>query len=117
MDPNPIRWKKCYKFQNGGGLDGTDTDKFVFNAFNATTDAKAYKMMFNTDFEMFYDLELDNATSAAKCNLNHVCSGPDSCAETDCKVSPMYGLSMDYAKVSIHILSAFGFVDKSLRFL
>ena len=58
-------------------------------------------MMFNTDFEMFYDLELDPATSATRCNLNPQCESIDTCAETDCPVSPMYDLSMDYAKVSL----------------
>ncbi len=63
-------------------------DKFVFNAYNATAaDKFVGKTMFNTDFEMFYNLTLDPATSQTVCNLNPLCGQDSSCTEPDCQVS------------------------------
>jgi len=62
-------------------------DKFVFNAYNATTSRFVGKTMFNTDYEMFYNLTLDPETSQALCILNPLCGQNSSCAVTDCQVS------------------------------
>ncbi len=62
-------------------------DKFVFNGYNATTGKFLGKMMFNTDFEMFYDVKLDPETTQTLCELNPLCGQYSSCAETECQVS------------------------------
>ena len=57
-------------------------------------------MMFNTDFEMFYDLQLNNATSETECNLNPLCGQDGSCSDDECPVAPVYAQSASYAQVN-----------------
>ena len=82
-------------FQNEEG-----PDKFVFNAYNFTNNRTLGKMMFNTDFEMFYDLQLNNATSETECNLNPLCGQDGSCSDDECPVAPVYAQSASYAQVN-----------------
>jgi hypothetical protein len=47
-------------------VDSEDPTNFQFNAYDSTSGRLLGKMMFNTDFEMFYDLGsiLQNSFSA-----------------------------------------------------
>jgi hypothetical protein len=64
--------------------------------FNSNTSA----IMFNTDFEMFYDLELNTATSETLCKLNHTCGATGKCdGEGECQKSSTYDISLKYSQV------------------
>ena len=56
--------------------------------------------MFNTDFEMFYDLKLNDETFETECNLNPLCGQDGSCSASDCPVAPVYHQSVSYAQVN-----------------
>jgi hypothetical protein len=56
-------------------------------------------MMFNTDFEMFYDLTLEEETAKTTCTLDPMCGETD-CTDK-CPKSSTYELSMKFSQVSI----------------
>jgi hypothetical protein len=55
--------------------------------------------MFNTDFEMFYDLELNSTTSETLCKLNTTCGATGQWAVGECKKSKTFDISLEYSKV------------------
>jgi hypothetical protein len=57
-------------------------------------------MMFNTDFEMFYDLTLNETSAEATCKLNHTCGVTDTC-EGSCPKATTFAKSLSYTKVSV----------------
>jgi hypothetical protein len=60
-------------------------------------------MMFNTDFEMFYDLTLNETTAEATCKLNHTCGETNTC-DGSCPKATTFAKSLNYAKVSFSSL-------------
>ena len=55
--------------------------------------------MFNTDFEMFYDLTLEEGTTKTLCTFNPTCGGETACKPDECQPSPTYHTSAEYAQV------------------
>ena len=71
-------------------------NNFQFNSKIDDTTA----IMFNTDFEMFYDLELNSTTSQTLCKLDHTCGAVGQCdGEGICKKSNTYETSVKYSQV------------------
>jgi hypothetical protein len=62
---------------------------------------KLAAFMLNTDYEIFYDLSLDNAGKLT-CNLAPTCGLDDSCRPgIDCPKENTFDLALAYANVSV----------------
>lgn len=77
---------KEFKWSNEEAGNG----KYQFNADQGG-------MMFNTDFEMFYNLTLEEETTKTTCTFNPTCA-ETTCKEDECQPSPTYHTSAEYAE-------------------
>ena len=59
--------------------------------------------MFNTDFEMFYNLTLEKDTTKTTCTLNPTCGEAAACKPEECQPSPTYHTSAEYAQVHLRV--------------
>lgn len=75
--------------------------------FNGYVNEKQEGMMFNTDFEMFYDLTLDATTAETTCTLNHTCGVTGSCTD-NCPKASTFDTSMKYSKDCVLFVQDFG---------
>jgi len=82
-------------YKNLNVADAGKPPKWEFKA-SFTTRADNAGMMFNTDFELFYNLTLD-ANGKATCNLNHLCGLNNSCTNY-CPMSSTFQTALGYSK-------------------
>jgi len=55
--------------------------------------------MLNTDFEVFYDLQIDPNSGWTTCIVSHMCGVDGNCFPQNCQPLPTFQQSQKYAEV------------------
>ena len=55
--------------------------------------------MLNTDYEVFYDLQMDFSSGRTTCILNHMCGMNGNCQPEECQPASTFQQSKNYAEV------------------
>ena len=75
--------------------------KWQWNGYDPTGEVPDPAMMFNTDFELFFDLDLDD-DGQTLCDLQVDCIAMGTCGTNNvCRVSDTYALAEHYITVSL----------------
>jgi hypothetical protein len=67
--------------------------------FNGTLNGKEKSFMMNTDFEVFYHLDIDANSGRTTCALNHMCGVDRNCQPENCQPAPTFQQSERYSNV------------------
>ena len=67
--------------------------------FNGTLNGQEKSFMLNTDFEVFYHLDIDADTGKTTCTLNHMCGVDGNCQPENCQPAPTFQQSKTYSNV------------------